>query len=179
MRSKSHTASRPKNIYHPAKSGLAYSHLENGWLIGHPVKYAAAVLGFKPIFSAAHTQIGDCALRGWWYDLIGGAPRCYSQYLPRALPRQTGLFFGYFKLPTYTTFPSCVREFYAFAHLLTASYNPELTRRPHRCFRGGPSSPADCRIWDRREPSPHQPRWRLFAASHFPFAFSPSSQRST
>jgi hypothetical protein len=52
----------------------------------------------------------------------------------------------------------------SFAYLrLTASYSPELIRQPHRCFRGGPSSPADCRVWDRREPSPLQPRWRLFA----------------
>ena len=37
-------------------------------------------------------------------------------------------------------------SFCAFAHLLTASHNPELTRQPHCCFRGGPPSPADCRF---------------------------------
>ena len=41
----------PNNLHHPAKSGIAFSHFENGWL-GHLANIRLSVPAFKPLFSA-------------------------------------------------------------------------------------------------------------------------------
>ena len=80
---------RPTNIHHPAGSGVAFSYLENGRLIGHPAKYAARRCQSSSRYSVQRTpKSADCSLRGWWYNLIGGGlpPAAAEQPLPVRSP---------------------------------------------------------------------------------------------
>ena len=60
---------RPTNIHHPAGSGVAFSYLENGELIGHPAKYAARRCQSSSRYSVQRTALGAdseaVGLRAW------------------------------------------------------------------------------------------------------------------